>query len=283
MRLNNVVYSYLFFALFVFNALALLSSEFMQTFKQLFTLLANNGGVYDIFSCILLCLAFVTLFSMPLKIYKRRFVLGRTALFITTCLALVLLCVICMLFYRLWNTFFIKQSLDILFNDETIILTWQSYLMSFEFTFSLVCWIFLIILPLTYKAVSLTINIQHRIGKSMLILEPSITTILIIMNANIFHPYFSSLPSRYIDFAFFVIANILLIYVLLRNQKLFGFYEYVNLVLLAISIFYTVLCSKSVLSGTFFNAQLTLYILGICSWCNEWLYNQEIVHEKITS
>lgn len=283
MRLNTIVYSYLFFALFIFNALALLSSEFMPIFTQIFTLLTEDGRVYDIFSCILLCIALVTLLSMPLRIYKQRNILGKTTPFIVTCMTFVLLCVLCFLFYQLWNKIFTKQSLDILFNDDIKTLTWQSYYTSLEFVISLSCWIFLIILPLVYKAVSLTINIQHRIGKSMLILEPSITTVLIIMSANAYHPYFSDLPSRYIHFACFVLANTLLIYVLLRNQKAFGFYEYINVILLAISIFYVVLCSGSMLRGTFFNAQLTLYILGICSWCSEWLSNQKIVHEKITS
>ena len=283
MRLNTIVYSYLFFALFVFNALALLSSEFMPIFSQLFTLLTEDGRVYDIFSCILLFLALVTLISMPIRIYKQRTILGKTAPFIITCMAFVLLCGLCAMLYWLWNKIFAKQSMDILFSEDIEVLTWQSYYTSLEFMISLACWIFLIILPLSYKAVSLTINIQHRIGKSMLILEPSITTILIIMSANAYHPYFSDLPSRYIHFACFVISNILLIYVLLRNQKIFGFYEYINIILLAVSILYVVLCSESMLRGTFFNAQLTLYILGICSWCSEWLSNQEIVHEKITS
>lgn len=255
----------------------------MPIFTQLFTLLTEDGRVYDIFSCILLCIALVTLLSMPLRIYKQRNILGKTTPFIVTCMTFVLLCVLCFLFYQLWNKIFTKQSVDILFNDDIKTLTWQSYYTSLEFIISLSCWIFLIILPLVYKAVSLTINIQHRIGKSMLILEPSITTVLIIMSANAYHPYFSDFPSRYIHFACFVFANTLLIYVLLRNHKAFGFYEYINVILLAISIFYVVLCSGSMLRGTFFNAQLTLYILGICSWCSEWLSNQKIVHEKITS
>lgn len=283
MRLNTIVYSYLFFAFFVFNALALLSSEFMPIFTQVFTLLTQDGRVYDIFSCILLCVAIATLCIMPIKIYKYRSVLGKTAPFIVTCITFVLLCCLCALFYQLWGKIFAKHSVDILFNEDVEILTWESYYTSLEFMISLVCWIFLIILPLAYKAVSLTINIQHRIGKSMLILEPSITTVLIIMSANAYHPYFSDLPSRYIHFACFLVSNILLIYVLLRNQKVFGFYEYANVILLALNIFYVVLCSGSMLRGTFFNAQLTFYVLGICSWCSEWLSNQKVVHEQITS
>lgn len=254
----------------------------MPIFTQLFTLLAEDGRVYDIFSCILLCVAIMTLFSMPIRIYKQHAILGKTAPFIITCTALVLLCVLCALFYQIVGKVFAKHSLELFFSDEMPTPTWQSYCTSLEFAISFACWIFLIILPLAYKAVSLTINIGHRVGKSMLILEPSITTVLITMSANAYHPYFSSLPSVYLNFTCFIIANILLFYVLLRNQKIFGFYDYINIVLLAVSIFYFVLCSASMLRGTFFNAQLTLYILGICSWCSEWLYNHEALHEKLS-
>ncbi len=255
----------------------------MPIFTQVFTLLTEDGRVYDIFSCILLFIALLTLCIMPLRIYTKRSTLGKTAPFIVTCIAFVLLCLLAILLYWLWDKIFTKEDIAILPSENPIVLTWQSYYTSLEFAISFICWILLIILPLTYKALSLTINIQHRVGKSMLILEPSITTILIVMSANAYHPYFSDLPSRYIHFACFVVANLLLLYVLVRNKKIFGFYEYVNVILLALSIFYFVLCSSSMLRGEFFNAQLTLYILGICSWCSEWLYNQEIVQEQITS
>ncbi|GAB0172902.1 hypothetical protein [Helicobacter trogontum] len=283
MRFNTIVYSYLFFALFVFNALALLSAEFMPIFSQLFTLLAEDGRIYDIFSCILLFIVLLTLFSMPIRMYKQRQTLGKTAPFIVSFMACILLCIVCVLLYWLSGKIFQQDVRDLLLGEEVVTQTWQSYYTSLEFFFSFICWFLFVILPLAYKAVSLEINIQHRIGKSMLILEPSITTIVIFMSANVYHPYFSNLASKYIYFAYFVLANIMLLYVLFRNKKLFGFYEYANLVLLSLNIFYVVLCSSSMLRGDFFNAQLTLYALGIASWCSEWLYNQEIVSEQITS
>lgn len=283
LRFNTIVYSYLFFALFVFNALALLSAEFMPIFSQLFTLLAEDGRIYDIFSCILLFVVLLTLLSMPIRMYRQRQTLGKTAPFIVSITAFILLCIVCVLLYWLSGKIFEKDSMDLLLSEENVMQTWQSYYTSFEFFISFACWILFIILPLAYKALSLKINIEHRIGKSMLILEPSITTIIIFMSANAYHPYFSPLVSKYIHFTCFVMANILLLYVLFRNKKLFGFYEYANIILLSLSILYFVLCSSSMLRGEFFNAQLTLYALGIASWCSEWLYNQEIVSEQIAS
>lgn len=283
MRFNTTVYSYVFFAFFIFNALALLSSEFIPIFSQLFALLTEDGRVYDIFSCILLFIVLLTLIGMPINIYKQRKNIGKTAPFIISFTAFILLCVVCVLLYWLSGKIFEKDSIDLLPNKENVVQIKQSYFTSMEFFVSFTCWILFIFLPLIYKAFSLKINIEHRIGKSILILEPSITTTIIFIGASAYHPYFSDLVGKYVNFSCFVLSNILLLYVLFRNQKLFKFYEYANIVLLSFSIFYFVLCSGSMLRGEFFNAQLTLYVLGIASWCNEWLYNQEIISEQISS
>lgn len=283
LRLHTIIYSYLFFALFIFNVLALLSSEFMPVFAQVFALLTEDGRIYDIFSCILLFVALLTLCSMPLRIYTQRSIFGRTTPFVVTFVACALFVLLCMLLYWLWGKIFAHDGMAILPNTNAAVPTWQDYYTSLEFFIALACWVCLVILPLLYKALSLTINMGHRIGKPMLILEPSMTTIVIVMSATACHPYFSHLPSRFIHFACFVVASVLLIYVLVRRNTLFGFYEYANTILLTLSIFCFVLCSGSMLRGDFFNAQLTLYILGICSWCSGWVHNQELLSDKIAS
>lgn len=281
MRIHTIIYSYLFFALFVFNGLALLSSEFIPVFAQVFILLAENGHVYDIFSFILLLATLFSLYIVVFRFYKQRDIMGRTALFIITCVACILFCALCFLLTTLYGAIFEKEVFIVMAHPDKTIQTLESYIFSSDFVISFLCWLLLVILPLTYKALSVTINIKHRIGKGMLVLEPSITTILIVMSASACYPYFSAMPSRFVYFVFFAIACILLFYVLLRQKATFGFYDYMNIVLFVLGVFCFILCSQSMLRSDFFNTQLTLYILGISSWCNEWLHNQKIMHEQM--
>ncbi len=283
MKLNTIICSYAFFALLVFNMLALLSSEFLPIFSQVFLLLARDGRIYDIFSSIFLCLAILTLLIVPVRIYSKRAIFGKTAPFIVTIISMAILCVLCILLFWLWDKAFLKDigimELETTYDDFTL----YSYITSVKFVVFITCWILLVIMPLLYKSLVLKLNIKNRLSKSLLILEPNMTTIVIFMCAIAFHPYFSNLQSKYIYIPCFIISSCLLIYVIFKDNVEFGFYEYANIIFLAFGILCFVLCSESMLRSDFFNAQFTFYMLGIYSWCASWAYNQEIVSNEIFS
>lgn len=283
MKFNTAICSYLFFSLMIFNVLALTTSEFLPIFSQVFTLLTQNGKIYDIFSLIILISAILMLCINPIRIYRRKDVFGKTTSFMIFIFSCVILVVLIALLYWLWHKIFTYNTHNtIAMREQVQVVTWQSYYVSVEFYISLTCWICLVVLPLLYKVLSLNLNIKHRIGRTLLILQPRLTTILIVMNANALHPYFSNLPSRYAHIIFFFIGAILLIYLLFYQSKLFHFYEYMNTILFSCMILCLVLCSESMLRSDFMNAQITLYMLGILSWCGEWVENRDNLYDKIT-
>lgn len=283
MRFTTPICSYIFFALIIFNALALLSSEFLSIFSQVFTLFSQNGSIYNVFSLLFALFAMLITFVNTIKIYRRKKYFGKTAPFMVLLFALIMLVLLSMTMYWLWGKFNIDINTPLLLDGEMQqTQSVKSYYTSLECIIPVVCWICLVVLPLLYKVLSLRFNIQNRLGKFLFLLEPSTTTIVIIMSANAFYPYFSDLPSRYMYVIFYLVSYGLFLYLLFCNNREFGFYDYINVLLLAIMLCYVILCSESVLRGHFFNAQLTFYMLGVLSWCGEWVQNRDTLHDQIT-
>ncbi|RDU67004.1 hypothetical protein CQA53_01700 [Helicobacter didelphidarum] len=281
MRFTTIICSYLFFALLTFNAFALLSSEFFPLFSQVFMLLTQDGRIYNVFSLILLGLAIFMVLINPIKIYRSKNIFGKTAPFVVSLFGIITLSILIILFYWIFNKF--NQDLPLFSKtDQSIImLTHENYYLSIEFFITLLCWIFFVFIPLLYRILSLNFNIDNRLAKSLFILEPSLTTIIITMSATAFHPYFSDLPSRPFNFLLFYTSCGLLIYLLLKRENKLGFYEYANMIFLSFIILCYILCSESILRGIFFNAQITLYMLALLSWCSEWMQNKDELQNKI--
>lgn len=286
MRFNTIVCSYIFFAILSFNTLALLSSEFSHTFSQVFLLLAQDGKTYDILCLILLSIALLFGLINPIRIYTRKEVFGKTVPFIIMLVAILTISCLLIIFYHIYNKISFNHGLvneSILESKKITSFTqWQEYYMSIEFIVALICWVCLIILPLCYKMLSSHIDIKNRIGKSLRILEPSITTISIGITASAFHPYFSDTASRYTNMLFFYTGTFLLLYVLLRTTMTYRFYEYANILLLSISILLFLLCGRVILMADFYNVQFSFYVLAILSWCGEWVENRDILYNRIT-
>lgn len=280
MKLNTNICSYVFFALMVFNALSLVSSEFFHTFSQIFMLLSHNGRIYNLFSLFFIGAAIFVVIISHISIYKNssKNIFGKTAPFIVSLFAAVTIVFLLFLLFKLFNRF---VSHDIL-NENTIkIPTFMDYFSSIDFFIMLFCAIFLCILPLIYNILSLSLNFKNRYAKSFLILEPNINTIIFTIAALACHPYFSLLPSKYLNFILLFISCGLLIYLLYIKNETFGFYEYLNMIFLSLIILCYISCSESMLRSNFTNAQNALFMFAIFSWCSEWLQNKEALKSKL--
>lgn len=184
MKIYNNFCSYLFFALLVFNALALLSSEFSHTFSQVFMLLSHDGRIFNLFSLIFVfvCVCFVC-YSL-ITFYKtiNRSVVDSIS-FITT-LCFIVLMILVFLFFYLWNDFFHPD----LSQDSIKNYTFLEYLRTTNFLLTLGCGVFLCICPLSYYILSLSLSVQNPYARVFLILKPDI-------NTAIFYPSGTLLPS----------------------------------------------------------------------------------------
>ncbi|RDU71553.1 hypothetical protein CQA66_06220 [Helicobacter aurati] len=285
MRFNTIICSYLFFSLLSFNGLALLSSEFSHTFSQVFPLLAQDGKIYDIFCLILLGVVLLIICCNSLRISVKARVLSKT--FLTFVLLIVFIVVSCLsiLFYHICAKILFHYTLS---NDNFLesqkipnLIEWHEYYTSIDFVVALICGLGFIVLPLCYKMFRLHIDIQNHLGKSLFIFKPRLTSTTIALTASAFHPYFSNISSHYINIIFLCSGACLLLYSL-QSKKTYGFYEYANMILFAMSILLFLLCGKVMLRADFYNAQLSFYLLAILCWCGEWIENYDILHNKIT-
>lgn len=280
MRVNDIFCSYLFFALLVFNALALLSSEFSQTFSQIFILLTHNGRIYNILSlvfilCAILCACFNILYFLQ---KSNKSVFDTPSLNFILILSIAVLVVIVFLFLSLWRDFF-NYDLDLMQKNTKILndneISQSAYFMSLDFFITLVCALFLCVLPLIYSILSLSLSIENPYAKAFLILKPNLNTAIFILAALSCQPYFLNTANNYVNFALLLMGLVLLLRLLFINNKAFRFYEYANMIFLSFIILCFIACSASMLRSDFFNAQNTLFTLAIFSWCKEWSANIE--------
>lgn len=288
MKFNTIICSYLFFALLVFNALALLSAEFLHTFSQVFMLLSHNGRVYNLFSLLFIIISIVLVALTPFAFYKgknieSKQVFGKTAPFVVSVFAILTLALLLFLFYCAWQGYFFKPLIQ---EDIAIESVGWAYYRSINFFIALFCSLFLCILPLIYNIFSLKknlhMNMQNRYARALIILEPKLSTIIITIAANSCHPFFANVPSKWASFFFLLLSIVLLLYLLSQNPSAFGFYDFANIIFLAFMIMCVILCSESLLRSNFLNAQNTMYMLAILSWCSEWMQNKDALFDKMT-
>lgn len=271
MRFYNNFCSYLFFAILIFNALALLSSEFSHAFSQVFMLLSHDGRIFNLFSLIMVvtcvCVVCVNMLNFSKKINEN--ILGSISLSFILTLCVMLLIIFVFLFFHLWDEFF---NVD-LTQDSIKEYSFKEYFISFNFFLMLICAIFLCICPLIYNILSLYLSVENAYARVFLIFKPDLNTAIFTLSALACHPFFSSIVSKYVSLTLLFIGVILLLRLLMLNIKAFRFYEYANTIFLSLIILCFIACSESLLRSNFYNAQNTLFTLAILSWCKQWLTN----------
>lgn len=256
-----VISSYIFFALLIFNSLALLSSEFTHLFSQLFYLFSKNKGIYDIFSLILFFISVIILILNAIKNWKIKFIFSKKSILFFLFFNLTFIGISLYFVYSLFVKMLHTESISIEF--EEIIYNKNSLLI--DMCLGIFTFIFFIILPFLYKFLPLNINSNTKTGMTLLTLKPNITTITLMIAAFGFGTFNLNL-----NLIFFIISSLLLIIAILKKKINLDFYENINVLILICMILMSLLTMHSITNANFYNAKLTFYSLGFFSYFVSW-------------
>lgn len=255
----DIVFCYVFFFLFIFSSFAILVSNFSSTFSQLYSLLAQDGGIFDIFLYIFYVLGFCsTLFALILSSWNHKDDMRYKSI---------------MLF--LAPLFVFALTLGILYSKHQIALLDLVFLGGeiggfeknpyavFIFVFF---YCFFVALPLGSWLFGLRFG-----GEFLESMKPSINVIIFaLMGFALQGFYHKANPIYYLDLMFFLIGFFALLEVYRRYKKLFGFYEMVNLFLLCLGVVFFA-SSSSVIESVDFVGRYCFFACAFVAWCAEWM------------
>ncbi|PAF50773.1 hypothetical protein BKH43_04240 [Helicobacter sp. 13S00401-1] len=272
MKHNIIISSYTFFVLSLFTILALLASEFTTTFSQLFALLSKNGRIYDVFSMIICIFGIVGIFNTAFFIYKRKDLESKKAVTILTIASVLSFILLVFLFFHLLEHAKSVVVNEISVEDDIRFYKFTSYAVSLNGILFFLGFIFFVLLPVLYRLVSLDLNLSSRTGRLLSILEPNKTTIIIFLCAAILEPSFAfSDRFFYIDSVLFLIGAIMFLVMAFMKRANFRFYDYVNIVMLSLTILVILVSVNAMSNSDFYNARFCFLILGFVSWTSSWI------------
>ncbi|MGL2370725.1 hypothetical protein ACOWLM_03415 [Helicobacter pylori] len=227
---HKVVFSSLFFLLFLFNVETLLFSHFSDDFSQLFFLFENH--VYDF----IIKLDYLGLIGVS-SIYLLALILKPFTLTRQKCACIGILC----LSFYAWN-FPIKNS-----------------------SIALYVFYFALLGTLLWRFLGASMK------QSFL---PSINICVVWVFASSLQSFRFLSVSDCVDFSLFTLALFLLILVLIYHKRLFGLYEYANMLILIVGLCVVVLCSSMFIqTKEYYGMRLGFYFLGLLGWLLEYIHN----------
>ena len=265
---SKILFSSLFFFFVVFVLLSLIVSSLSATFSQLFLVFSYPHRAYD-FTSNLLLVCFVLMCGVFIAYSIRRKRHNTTEKVVALIIGVIVLLV---LFFRITKGVMQNQPDEIAYAfSDTLggVVLWKMADIS-VYVFVYVCFI---ILPLALPACKIRLNIFNKWGEWLSAYMPSINTTLYVLFAYAIQPYYGkSNPLLYIDLWLFYFGFLCVVVVLYRNQDLFGFYEYANLLWLVVGVLVFSLCSKIIAQADYTNARTIFLIIGLMAWCGEWMY-----------
>ncbi|PDW12161.1 hypothetical protein BB390_01250 [Helicobacter pylori] len=227
---HKVVFSSLFFLLFLFNVETLLFSHFSDDFSQLFFLFENH--VYDF----IIKLDYLGLIGVS-SIYLLALILKPFTLTRQKCACIGILC----LSFYAWN-FPIKN-----------------------YSIALYVFYFALLGTLLWRFLGASMK------QSFL---PSMNICVVWVFASSLQSFRFLSVSDCVDFSLFILALILLILVLIYCKRLFGLYEYANMLILIVGLSVVVLCSNMFIqTKEYYGMRLGFYFLGLLGWLLEYIHN----------
>lgn len=265
---SKILFSSLFFFFVVFVLLSLIVSSLSATFSQLFLVFSYPHRAYD-FTSNLLLVCFVLMCGVFITYSIRHKKHNTTEKVVALIIGVIVLLV---LFFRITKGVMQNQPDEIAYAfSDTLggVVLWKMADIS-VYVFVYVCFI---ILPLALPACKIRLNIFNKWGEWLSAYMPSINTTLYVLFAYAIQPYYGkSNPLLYIDLWLFYFGFLCVVVVLYRNQDLFGFYEYANLLWLVVGVLVFSLCSKIIAQADYTNTRTIFLIIGLMAWCGEWMY-----------
>lgn len=272
-NIYKVVFSSIFFLLFVFSVLSLLVSQFSTIFSQLFLILTRDERAYDSITDFLYFFGILmSIFYLVTSTWWDKDALLQRLVSVLFCIGFIFILV-----FRLTNEttldstilgFVSDGSFERLSFGEVFSRNMSSIFISGFF------YVFFVILPLMLFAFGYGLNTKNIYGKYLHFFCPSMNVCIIALFACGFQAYYDkSNPFLYVDLFVFCLCLVLFLRVFITQKQFFGHYEYANILLLIVGIFVCLLCSNTLAQAQdYYNARKTFYLLVFLGWYGEWIY-----------
>ena len=263
---SRVVFSSIFFFMAIFVFLSLIVSSLSDTFAQLFLVFSAPYRAYDFVNNILLlgwvimCVVFV-LKSLQDNINNLfdRYLAGGIGLivfivFITRILGNHATETINI-------TYGLSNKLSGIFLDNLLLIC-----------VFILLYIFFILCPLLLGALKWRLNIFNKWGERLEFYKPSLNVSLFMLFACGIQPFYDKNNLwLYLDLWTFYVGLLLLVIMLYRDNKAFGFYEYANVLWLIIGVLIFIFSSKVISQTNYNTTRMIFIIIALMGWCGDWM------------
>ena len=277
LKINNnilsTIVSCVFFALFSWIVILLLSSKFSDTFSYIFFVFIRDHGLFAFLTnTILLCGAGVALGFLIIASWRNKLDVWLYAFALSVCIVFVYIVVFSAsespLPQEIIDVLLIESSID----HRSVVESIWDY--RWRILLSMIVYMFFIFIPLVFGLTHLVPNTKTYAGWLLEITKPSLNVVVIALFACAFQPFYLKAHAYdYIDLALLVAGLALLCAVLVRQKCVLNFYGYSNLVMLAIEIILIALCSNILASSDqYFSVRYMLYAFVFVVWCAECMY-----------
>ena len=285
LKINNdtlsTIISCLFFALFSWIAILLLSSKFFDTFSYIFFVFIRDHGLFAFLTnCILLCGSVVALGFLIVASWYQKLDVWLYAFALVVCIGFVYIVVFCVsdepIPQEITDVLLIESSID---HRSVIESIWDYKL---RILLSIIVYVFFIFMPLTFALLHLVPNTKTYTGWLLEIAKPSFNTIVIALFACAFQPFYLKANAYdYVDLVLFIAGIVLLCVVLVRERYELNFYGYSNLAMLLVGVALVALCSNLLASSDqYFSVRYTLYAFVFVVRCIECMYGYITYEEQ---
>lgn len=265
----TLVFCYLFFALFVFTALSVLVSFFSSTFSQLFSLMIQNGRIFDIFLSILFLLGFLgNLGILILSSWNQKEGIYMRGLVILGLIGFVFLFVLNLSTMEesnpLQDLVLLSQEMrtlaELLLEYWVDVLVWGVMYVGF---------VLLPLVSLVFDSCFVASVFWRRVFEYF---RPSLNVVIYALMGFAMQSYFhKNYWVEYVDLFCFLAGFVLLWVLYAKKRRLFGFYERINLSLLCVGVVVFVVTSKLFVGGVLL-PRSCFYVCAVVAWCMEWGY-----------
>lgn len=268
MKKSIPFFAYLFFCLFVLNLMALTVSLFSSTFSQLFSLLSQDGRIFDVFLYFSYFLGFVICFYSLLKATWNQ---DENFWIILMILGISLIFVFLFVF-GLFGHQERVSLLDLIVNQKQAFDLKDVFFQHFnEFVIFGFFYLGFVFAPLFCWIWKISPNERHPVGLFLKRLRPSLNIVIYVLVGCSLQSYFHKGHwIFYLDLIALIIALVMLVLVLREKKHRLDFFEICNLCFLVVGIVVFALSSKLVHEASF-NARYDFFVFAFVAWCAEWM------------
>lgn len=259
----EIIFCYVFFFLFVFVSLAVMVSNLSSTFSQLYSLLTQDGRIFDIFLYMFYAMGFcLSLYALILSSWNHKDDMRYKSAMLLLALLFMFALTLSLLYSNHQMALF-----DLVFKEDEVGGFVKNPYVVFILGFMYCAFV---LFPLGYWLLGVRFR-ANALGRFLEGIKPSINVVIFALMGFALQGFYHKVKTiYYLDLACFLMGFMLLMVVYLRYKKLFGFYEMMNLFLLCLgSVFFAF--SSEVIESVDFAGRYCFFACAFVAWCAEWM------------